>query len=87
MEDFTTIKLIELLEDNQNMEQNCLFIQVFSPEIVDEVWVNLNPFSQNFTGKANAANYDFQRLLLIAFGAEGSIASEIRRGSISFPLS
>jgi hypothetical protein len=87
MEDFTTTKLIELLGDIQNMEQNCLFIQVFPPEIVDEVWENLNPFSQNFTGKSNAAGYDFQRLLLIAFGAEGSIASEIRSGSISFPLS
>lgn len=87
MEDFTTTKLIELLADYQNMEQNCLFIQVFPPEIVDEVWLNLNPYSPNFTGKSNAVVYDFQRLLLIAFGAEGSIASEIRRGSISNPLS
>ena len=87
MEDFTTTKLIELLADYQNMEQNCLFIQVFPPAIVDEVWLNLNPYSPNFTGKSNAAVYDFQRLLLIAFGAEGSIASEIRRGSISNPLS
>ena len=87
MEDFTTTKLIELLADYQNMEQNCLFIQVFPPAVVDEVWVSLNPYSPTFTGKSNAAVYDFQRLLLIAFGAEGSIASEIRRGSISNPLS
>lgn len=86
MEEFSKEKLIGLLKDQQNMDQNCLFIQIFPPEVIDEVWDQLDPFSDQFIQSPDTQIYEFYLLFLIAFGAEGSLASEVRNGRFHRPL-
>jgi hypothetical protein len=81
MEEFSSNKLRELLNDMPNMDQNCLMIPLFSCDTVDELW---EAFEQE--DHQDSARLSFFQLLLIAFGAEGSFAARIRSGEVHFPL-
>jgi Leucine-rich repeat (LRR) protein len=86
MEEFSQEKLIGLLKDHHNMDQNCLFIQVFPPDVIDQVWDRLDPFSEKFVDDPHAHMFEFYLLFLVAFGAEGSLAAEVRTGRYYKPL-
>ncbi|MCE2712068.1 MAG: leucine-rich repeat domain-containing protein [Cryomorphaceae bacterium] len=81
-EEFNAGKLYNLISDKQNLEQNILFLQVFSPETVDELWNKMNPFSEGYERKSGS----LMQLLLIAFGAEGSFPAAIRNGQVHSPI-
>jgi hypothetical protein len=86
MEEFSQEKLIGLLKDHDNMDQNCLFIQVFPPEVIDQVWDRLDPFSENFVHETKVYLFEFYLMFLVAFASEGSIAAEVRKGNYYKPL-
>jgi Leucine-rich repeat (LRR) protein len=84
MQEYSEQKLINLLQDLKNMDQNSLFIQIFPAELVDEVWNSLNTSTSQKTEELRT-NHDLFCLFLIAFSIEGSLPSKIRSGDLYWP--
>lgn len=68
MDQFSQEKLLSILKDVKNMNQNVFFISIFPKEIVDLAWSNRYELS------------DLEMLFLIAFSVEGSNPSKVRKG-------
>lgn len=82
MDQFSKERLLNILQDIKNMDQNVFFISVFPKEIVDEVWKIW--FPKTIVESSNVDVSDLECLFLIAFSIEGSFPATIRKGDVFF---
>ena len=81
-EDFSVSKLEYLLSDLANISHNILFVQLYSDELVNELWVNLTNCNQ--INSVNSLQLELKQLLLMAFASDESIPGKIRKGEFHF---
>lgn len=73
-------KLLELILDLRNWDQNSLFISLFSVEETDALWHRTYPFVSDQDRNLFLDKIEMIQLALLSFGADGSMPADIRFG-------